>query len=69
MTEMPAQEEAYRFAEMIHENNVRAIVVNMEHAPFDQGLAAQLAEQPGRAVLPAARDQGRVALSDCPHRA
>jgi len=44
MTEMPAQEEAYRFAELIHEDDVRAVVINMEHAAFDQGLAAQLAQ-------------------------
>jgi len=43
MTEMPAQEEAYRFAELIHEDDIRAVVINMEHAAFDQGLAAQLA--------------------------
>jgi len=43
MTEMPAQEEAYRFAELIHEDDVRSVVINMEHAAFDQGLAAQLA--------------------------
>jgi Mg-chelatase subunit ChlD len=40
MTEMPAQKEAYRFAELIHEDDVRAIVIYMEHAAFDQGLAA-----------------------------
>jgi len=43
MTDMPAQEEAYRFAELIHEDDIRSIVINMEHAAFDQGLAAQLA--------------------------
>ncbi len=47
MTEMPAQDEAYRFAEAIHEDDVRAVVINMEHAAFDQGLAAQLAEHMG----------------------
>jgi len=44
MTDMPAQEEAYRFAELIHEDDIRSIVINMEHAAFDQGLAAQLAK-------------------------
>jgi magnesium chelatase subunit D len=43
MTDLPAQEEAYRFAELIHEDDVRSVVINMEHAAFDQGLAAQLA--------------------------
>jgi magnesium chelatase subunit ChlD-like protein len=43
-TEMQAQEEVYRFAGLIHGDDVRAVVVNMEHAAFDPGLAAQLAE-------------------------
>lgn len=43
MTDMPAQEEAYRCAEQIEEEDIRSVVINMEHAAFDQGLAAQLA--------------------------
>jgi magnesium chelatase subunit ChlD-like protein len=38
------QEEAYHFAELISIDKVRAIVINMEHAAFDQGLARQLAD-------------------------
>jgi len=47
MSDLPAQEEAYRFAEQIQQDHVRAVVINMEHAAFDQGLAAQLAEHLG----------------------
>ena len=41
---LPPQEESYRFAEMIALEHTRAIVINMEHAAFDQGLAQQLAD-------------------------
>jgi magnesium chelatase subunit ChlD-like protein len=41
---LPPQDEAYHFAEIIAHEKVKAVVVNMEHAAFDQGLAAQLAE-------------------------
>lgn len=44
MGQLPPQEEAYRLAEMIAAENVHAIVINMEHAAFDQGLAQDLAE-------------------------
>jgi len=47
MSDLPAQDEAYRFAEQIQQDHVRAVVINMEHAAFDQGLAAQLAEHLG----------------------
>ena len=40
---LPPQEESYRFAELIAHEDVRSIVINMEHAAFDQGLAQQLA--------------------------
>jgi len=40
---LPPQEESYRFAELIAHEQVRSIVINMEHAAFDQGLAQQLA--------------------------
>lgn len=43
MTGMPAQEEANRIAEMFEQNKMRSIVVNMEHAAFDRGLAQKLA--------------------------
>ena len=38
------QEEAYRFAELIAGEKVRSVVINMEHAAFDQGLAQLLAQ-------------------------
>jgi magnesium chelatase subunit ChlD-like protein len=41
---LPPQEESYRFAEKIAEEKVRSIVINMEHAAFDQGLAQALAD-------------------------
>lgn len=40
----PPQEEAYRFAEQIAARRFRSIVINMEHASFDQGLAQALAD-------------------------
>jgi Mg-chelatase subunit ChlD len=44
MTGMPAQEEAMRMADLFAQDSaVRSIVINMEHAAFDQGLAQQLA--------------------------
>ncbi len=43
MTGMPAQEEAMRIAEMFQNADLRSIVINMEHAAFDRGLAQKLA--------------------------
>ncbi len=43
MSDMPPQEEAHRIAELIRHADVRAVVINMEHAAFDQGLANLLA--------------------------
>ncbi len=40
---LPPQEESYHFADFIAAQKVRSIVINMEHAAFDQGLAQQLA--------------------------
>ena len=40
---LPPQEESYKFAELIANDNTRSIVINMEHAAFDQGLAQRLA--------------------------
>ena len=41
---LPPQEEAYRTASLIREADVRSVVINMEHAAFDQGLAQALAD-------------------------
>ena len=38
------QEESYHFAEIIAAEKVKCLVINMEHAAFDQGLAQQLAD-------------------------
>ncbi|MCS7088663.1 MAG: VWA domain-containing protein [Thermoflexales bacterium] len=42
---LPPQVEAHRIANQIRDACIRAVVVNMEHAAFDQGLARKLAEQ------------------------
>jgi Mg-chelatase subunit ChlD len=44
MGHMAPQEEAHRLADGIAAEKIHALVINMEHAAFDQGLAQQLAE-------------------------
>jgi magnesium chelatase subunit D len=44
MSDLPPQEEAHRIAVLIREAEVRSVVINMEHAAFDQGLAQLLAD-------------------------
>ncbi len=44
---LPPQEEAYGFAEQIAVRDFRSVVINMEHASFDQGLAQSLADHLG----------------------
>lgn len=44
LTEMPPAEEAHRLADQIAQDKIRSVVINMEHAAFDQGLAQALAE-------------------------
>jgi len=41
---LPPQEESHRFAELIAGEHVKSVVINMEHAAFDQGLAQHLAD-------------------------
>jgi len=41
---LPPQEEAHLMAEQIAEEKVHSVVINMEHAAFDQGLAQTLAD-------------------------
>jgi len=41
---LPPQEEAYGFAGQIAGRDYRTVVINMEHASFDQGLAQALAD-------------------------
>lgn len=38
------QEEAYNIAELIANEEIHSVVINMEHAAFDQGLAQALAD-------------------------
>lgn len=38
------QEEAHQIAKQISEDDIRSVVINMEHAAFDQGLAQSLAD-------------------------
>jgi magnesium chelatase subunit D len=47
MGSLPPQEEAHRAADLIREAHIRSVVINMEHAAFDQGLARQLADHLG----------------------
>ena len=47
MTDLPPQEEAHRAARLFKEEHLRSVVINMEHAAFDQGLAGALAEKLG----------------------
>ena len=42
--ELPPQEEAHGLADQIANDDIRSVVVNMEHAAFDQGLAQALAD-------------------------
>lgn len=45
MGNAPPQEEAHQIADQIRRAGIRSIVINMEHAAFDQGLASALAER------------------------
>jgi magnesium chelatase subunit D len=45
ISDLPAQEEAHRVAKLITEESIRSVVINMEHASFDRGLAQALAEE------------------------
>ena len=47
MGNQPPQQEAHQIADKIREAEIRSVVINMEHAAFDQGLANSLAEHLG----------------------
>lgn len=47
MGNLPPQEETNKIAEIIAMEGYRSIVINMEHAAFDQGLAQSLADHLG----------------------
>jgi Mg-chelatase subunit ChlD len=44
ISDLPPQQEAHQIARLIREADVRSVVINMEHAAFDQGLARLLAD-------------------------
>jgi magnesium chelatase subunit D len=44
LSSMPPQDEAHRLADKIADDKFRCVVINMEHAAFDQGLAQALSE-------------------------
>lgn len=44
---LPPQVEAHVVADQIHAANIRSVVINMEHAAFDQGLANALSDRLG----------------------
>ncbi len=44
MGSLPPQEEAHLIADRIRTAKIKSIVINMEHAAFDQGLADTLAD-------------------------
>jgi magnesium chelatase subunit D len=44
LTNLSPQDEAHRLAEQIADEDIHCVVINMEHAAFDQGLAQSLAE-------------------------
>lgn len=44
MTTLPPQDEAHRLAEQVAREDIHSVVINMEHAAFDQGLAQSLAD-------------------------
>ncbi|HKZ55087.1 MAG TPA: VWA domain-containing protein [Anaerolineales bacterium] len=47
MSHLPPQQEAHMVADRIREAGIRSVVVNMEHAAFDQGLASSLSHHLG----------------------
>jgi magnesium chelatase subunit D len=47
MSNIAPQEEAHLIADQIRLAKIRSVVINMEHAAFDQGLADALSERLG----------------------
>jgi magnesium chelatase subunit D len=47
MTDLPAQDEALKVADLIRRSHIRSVIINMEHASFDRGLAQELADALG----------------------
>lgn len=44
ISRMAPQEEAHHLADQVADDHIRSVVINMEHAAFDQGLAQMLAD-------------------------
>jgi magnesium chelatase subunit D len=44
LTDLPAQDEALKVADLIQHDHIRSVVINMEHSSFDRGLAQDLAD-------------------------
>ncbi len=63
MGELPPQVEAYHVAEQIRDQKVESIVINMESAEYDKGLAGALAEHLGGACYDLASVQADALLS------
>ena len=61
MTGMPAQEEAMKMATLFANEEVRTIVINMEHMAFDRGAGPGPGRTDGRRLLQFARPEGRHA--------
>jgi magnesium chelatase subunit D len=51
MTNLSPRDESHRAAELFRREGTRSVVVNMEHASFDQGLARELADHLGAPCL------------------
>ncbi len=49
MTDLPPQEESRQLAALIKQRGIRSVVINMEPAQFDRGLARELADELGGA--------------------
>jgi magnesium chelatase subunit D len=47
MSSSSPQEEGFRIAELIKDDQIKTVTINMEHVAFDQGLATKLAERMG----------------------
>ncbi|MEM7033262.1 MAG: VWA domain-containing protein [Chloroflexota bacterium] len=45
ISNLPAQEEAHQIADNIRRDDIKSIVINMEHPSFDRGLAQALADK------------------------
>jgi magnesium chelatase subunit D len=47
LTEMTPEKEAHKIADLMHRARIHSVVINMEHAAYDRGLAQNLAQALG----------------------